>query len=533
MNSSDAAKNARKAVLMRGQELLASGHSAVTAEIESMIGAMASFLSYQTALQGEADTLLTLGAAKLAQHIESVIGSDIVDVVLERIRSERSVLSAVNEAQTIEWSARLLEANLAHEEKLKAAHAGYAQLQELAQRIPSLVALLNARQADLDTLSAQRTAFEDYQRSKTSLQSVLQTAQHKRQAESAQLAGLQGQFTDPAALFEQFQQLTEAARRHHEVVEQLTEARNAVQSAQAQLAKTAPVYAAELEEAVSDAADTREKLAALSLEIAVSADKLRSHQALLAGAACPTCNRAFDGHDHAGIEGRTYMAQAEYQQLLDRRTVLERLREARETRQADLEQRVAVSAQWSAELAKTQETCRLREADLELLPAVDSAQLQQLSDQYQAASALKAQLDQSQTTLRTLELEQAQAQVALDTLVPVEPIEPIRLDAAKQALDQTQADLKAAQLEDAALRERYAALCAAIEALATEIATLEAHLKEAVKTRQRIALLDRLSKYLRANRDRFTEHAWNAVLGYASSFASSASGGDLEGLVRT
>ena len=85
----------KKAELYRGGILAASGQTPVTAMIESLIGDAKSFLTFQTARQGEASGLLTLGAAKLAQHIDTVTGVDTVDQVLERAKEVRDALAAV------------------------------------------------------------------------------------------------------------------------------------------------------------------------------------------------------------------------------------------------------------------------------------------------------------------------------------------------------------------------------------------------------------------------------------------------------
>ena len=75
----------KKAELYQDIALVASGQTPVTAMIESLIGDAKSFLTFQTARQGEASGLLTLGAAKLAQHIDTVTGVDTVDLSLIHI----------------------------------------------------------------------------------------------------------------------------------------------------------------------------------------------------------------------------------------------------------------------------------------------------------------------------------------------------------------------------------------------------------------------------------------------------------------
>lgn len=521
----------RKALLLCGSETRASGHSAVTAEIESMIGSQAAFMAYQAALQGEADTLLTLGAAKLAQHIESVIGSDVVDTVLERIRAVRAPLAAVNEAQTLEWSARLLTAQETQKEKHALALEQYAELTELAQRIPALNALLSARQADLATLMQQANAYAQRERDleqlvakRGELFEALATAQERLECLS------EGE--DPALVFTEMQSLSAAKQRYDTLATRGDAARQAVGAAREQLDALPESDQNALSQLRDEVIEREAALQALRLEVAVAEANLATHRKMLDGASCPTCNRPFEGHDPQLLAAELAQLGQQALDLVQRRNDAAASLESYSQAVRGLEQqetrRNAARARWQ-ELSKVSESLV---SELNQLVAVDAAMLEAVTARYQDASAAQAALTQARAVLEGCRSALEQVEGKLAALPNLDPVSSEQLEQSKQACSAAEQALNQAKLEDAALRERYAALTDALGLLSTEIASLQEKLAEAGKTRSRIALLDRLSKYLRANRDRFTAHAWNAVLAYASQFAREASGGDIEALVR-
>lgn len=524
----------RKALLLREglKDPLASGHSAVTAEIESMIGSQAAFMAYQAALQGEADTLLTLGAAKLAAHIESVIGSDVVDTVLERIRERRAPLAAVNEAQTIEWSARLLTAQEAQKEKHALALEQYAELTELARRIPSLEALLSARQSDLATLLQQADAYVQRERELAQLASNRGELIEALVSAQERLSTL-AEGEDPALIFTEWESLGSAKQRYDTLLAQADAAQQAVEAARVQLDALPNPDQEALLHLRTEVAGREAALQALRLEVAVAEANLATHRTLLTGASCPTCKRPFEGHDPAQLAAELEQLEQHGRGLIQQRkdlaTLLEGSSAALHTlEQHDTERREAWLS-WQ-ELAKTANALT---SELNQLVEIDAAMVDAVTLRYQEATAAQAALTQARSVLEGCRRALSQVEGQLAALPNLVPVSPEQLGQAKQACSELEQALGQAKLEDAALRERYAASSDALGLLGTEIAGLQEKLAEAGKTRVRIALLDRLSKYLRANRDRFTAHAWNSVLAYASQFARAASGGDLEALVRT
>ncbi len=521
----------RKALLLNGEEIRASGHAAVTSEIESMIGAQAAFMAYQVALQGEADTLLTLGVTKLTQHIESVIGSDVVDRVLERLRAVRAPLAAVNEAQTVEWSSRLLTAQETHREKHALALSQYAELTELAQRIPSLAALLTASQAELASLEQQASAYAQREREREQLSARReQLAEVLLLAETRLACSVQGE--DPAQVFTELQELSEQARTRQEAAANLDKANAAAETAQRALDDSFRVSASEIEQAQLKAGQAKAQLQEASERLAIAAADRDAHRMMLSGAACPTCRRPFDGHDPSALEVSLRASEALHAELVEQVLHFKHAAKGSEHSATTLAEQLRQREAWRVRRDKASDEARQLGEQLANLPLVDPADLQGLTSRYHVASQAQAELSHARSTVadRRQELEQVEGQLA--ALPSLDAVSDEQLIEAKRVCAECGQGLSQAKLEDAALRERYAALTETLGVLATEIADLQEKLEAAGKTRARIALLDRLAKYLRANRDRFTAHAWNSILSFASSFASRASGGDLEALVR-
>jgi DNA repair exonuclease SbcCD ATPase subunit len=521
----------RKALLRCGEEIRASGHSAVTSEVESLIGAQTAFMAYQAALQGEADTLLTLGVTKLTQHIESVIGSDIVDTVLERIRAVRAPLAAVNEAQTLEWSARLLTAQDTLKEKHAMALSQYAELTELAQRIPVLGVLLAVRQVELASLEQQATAYAQREQELEQLTARKSELVETLLVAETRLACLtEGE--DPAQVFSELQALSEAKQRFDAMSARCRAAQQAAESAQAQLDALPKPDPDVLRQLRDDMASREAALQELHRERAVSEANLSTHRRMLADSSCPTCKRPFDGHDPAHLASELDQLERHALYLTQRRNALfTALEDCRKAAQ-DLEQHEATRQETWLRWQDLSKAAADTASVLGQLQRVDQTMLDAVTARYQKASEDSAALSQARAAVadRRSEFEQVEKQLA--ALPGLDPVSEEQLSGSKLACSECEQELSQAKLEDAALRERYAALTEALGLLSAEIASLQEKLEVAGKTKVRIALLDRLSKYLRANRDRFTAHAWNSVLAFASAFAVQASGGDLEALVR-
>ena len=510
----------KKAELYQGIALVASGQTPVTAMIESLIGDAKSFLPFQTARQGEASGLLTLGAAKLAQHIDTVTGVDTVDQVLERAKTARDALAAV--------PGLLAEAESEHQEHR-------TRLETLEQELAPLQAEISVHQKSL--VVAQQAA--------TAVQQAWSTATHGLTAYQAYVREL-GEFTrrrddaeadlrlarrdleqcpeqDVDAIYQRLAWLQEAAQAHalqlqawqtwqtqHDALER---------GVAALLPQTASVPLPELAEA-KVAAETalHDWQAAL--------DALSQAQVSLTSATCHACGRPFEDHDVGKAEARLAAAQLHVE-------LLQPAVDAARTRYNNLRHTQAVQDSLQLHITALQTQQRALVRPPEPGPALDSAELEAAQSQYQAAVQGQARRAQALKELQDAEATQRQAEGWLASVVAVPEVRQEQVDQALrdyhaayqayQTVDQLAGNLR---MREYALQQEQASAQTAVDRAAARLGPLQ-------QQAQRSERLTQLMKYLRGSRERFTTQAWANLLAYASTFVQDASGGALTELRRT
>lgn len=165
-----AERGTRGASLSRAGEVVASGQTAVTAMVEALLHTDAkSFLAFSVARQNEAANVLTLGATRMNQHIESVCGVDLVDQVLARLREQRAALSHAASVgqEALEDSRRHVEAEIAdlhiqvmaHDAELSEATAQVEQNRQSVQTYQAWLDQARPAQARRLAILARRDAW--------------------------------------------------------------------------------------------------------------------------------------------------------------------------------------------------------------------------------------------------------------------------------------------------------------------------------------------------------------------------------------
>ncbi len=510
----------KKAELRQDSALVASGQNPVTAMIESLIGDAKSFLTFQTARQGEASGLLTLGAAKLAQHIDTVTGVDTVDQVLEWAKAARDALAAV--------PGLLAEAERGHQ--------GYlTRLETLEQELAPLQAELSAHQEALSV--AQQAATAAHQAWSAAIHGLTAYQAYAREL---------GEFTrrrdeaesdlrsawrdleqypeqDVAAVYQRLAALQDAAQTQALQVQAWqswqTQYDALERGVAALLPQTASMPLPELAEA-EVAAETalRDWQAAL--------DAFSQAQVSLTSATCHACGRPFAEHDVGKAEARLAVAQLHVEQL-------QPAVDAARTRYNNLRQKQSAqdSIQQQIVALQTQQRALIRPP--EPGPAPDSAELAAAQSQYQAAVQGQARRAQALKELQAAEATQRQASAWLASVVAAPEVAQEQVD---QALRDYHAAYQAYQLEDQLagnLRMREYALQQELAGARTALDLATSSLAPLRQQAQRNELLAQLMKYLRDSRERFTTQAWANLLAYASTFVQEASGGALTELRRT
>ena len=510
----------KKAELYRGGIMAASGQTPVTAMIESLIGDAKSFLTFQTARQGEASGLLTLGAAKLAQHIDTVTGVDTVDQVLERAKEARDALAAVPG----------LVANAEREQG-----EFTAKLETVAQELLTLATALDLAREQLNHCFLQtdqtRHAWEQASQQSSAYQAyVRELGEFTRRSDEAEAALRlarrdleQCPEQDVSALYRRLSDLLAAVhaqelqaqawqswQTQHEALER---------GVAALLPQTASVPLHELAEAqVAHEAALRDWQAAL--------DAFSQAQVSLTSATCHACGRPFADHDVGKAEARLAAAQLHVEQL-------QPAVDAARTRYNNLRQKQSAQDSLQQQIVALQTQQRALVRPPEPGPAHDSAELAAAQSQYQEAVQGQARRDQVLKELRAADQVLLDSHYRLTTLV--RPTE-----VGQSEVDQTLAAYHAAYQAHQQADQAYWATVHQRERLESERSQAQFGLDRATgmlsglqQQAQRSERLTQLMKYLRDSRERFTTHAWANLLAYASSFVQEASGGALTELRRT
>lgn len=510
----------KKAELYQDIALVASGQTPVTAMIESLIGDAKSFLTFQTARQGEASGLLTLGAAKLAQHIDTVTGVDTVDKVLERAKTAREALAAVPEL--LAEAERELQGHLIRSGSLE---QELAPLQaEILVQQAQLASASETTKAATHTWSeanAGLTAYQAYARE------LGEFTRRRDEAEAALRLARRDldQFPEQnvEALYQRLVSVQEVAQSHalqaHAYQQWQAQYEALERGVAALLPQTASVPLPELEAA-------SEQSQSLSRAWMQAVEERDQAQRSLTAATCHACGRPFADHDLQAAQDRLSAAQLHVEQLYpvaeEARNAAQSLR-AKHAAQDSLRQQIVA--------LQTQQRALVRPP--EPGPTHDSAELETAQSQYQAAVQGQARRAQALKELQAAEATQRQASAWLASVVAVPEVHQEQVD---QALRDYHAAYQAYQLEDQLagnLRMREYALQQELAGARTTLDRAAERLGPLQQQAQRSERLTQLMKYLRASRERFTTHSWANLLAYASTFVQEASGGALTELRRT
>jgi exonuclease SbcC len=506
------------AELRRAGEVVASGQNPVTAMVESLIGDAKSFLTFQTARQGEAAGLLTLGAAKLAQHIDTVTGASTVDTVLERCRQERSALgNAAEKAAEAETALEMAE----------------TECRELTAHLDALKAEL--AQAEAEARSLSETASEAQKGWET----------RRRRLEQAKLFEQQGrEMAGQIVACEDRLRAAQDALRDNPVAnvptlyERLTYLLGAFRAyTEHEAAKSA--WAARFAEADGKLAELRKKLPAEELpdldelvkratQAAAAAEVARltalKEMCALPEEVCYACGRPFEVHDLD--MRRANLAEAE-------QAYAERAREAEQTQQA-YEAAKTLHTRRKMVQDRMREHQQVRDATPRWEPRqeVTAAEISAAQHAYETAIERNAIYGRAASEAEQAERELMTLRAVLSSRQPPIPTTEQEVDS---ALHHYQTTYQAYSEHDKVLAELRTQGRLQAETLRRAKDTLkEAKHAHALLTGKatRDRLLAKLAKYLRDSRDRFTHQTWVGLLNYASTFVSDASGGAITALRR-
>ena len=510
----------KKAELHQDSALVASGQNPVTAMIESLIGDAKSFLTFQTARQGEASGLLTLGAAKLAQHIDTVTGVDTVDQVLERAKAARDALAAV--PQLVADAEREQQE---YQNRLDALTLEVAPLQaELdAQRTSMRTALAETTQAQKkwECVSAGLAAYRDYQSAQDTLTQQLHAADTARLQAQTELQRLPEQ--DVTALYQRVSAMQAAVQAHAVTA-------HAWQSWQTQhealAGRLEGLQAQSLNEVLPDLGEARERAEAAERDWQAALDAFSQAQQSLTLAACATCGRPFADHDVEAAHARLAAARlhVELQQ-----PITDSVRVAYQ----HLQQQHTARNQHLGQIGLMREQLRQLHRPEEPGTAPDGSWLTDAQSQYQEAVRNQAARAHALKDLQAAEAAVSYASEHLAALVRQGEVTQSQVDQALREYHTAYGAYQTAEQAVADTQRQCHVLDLDLSGTQTALDRAAARLAPLQQQAQRSERLTQLMKYLRDSRERFTTHAWANLLAYASTFVQEASGGALTELRRT
>lgn len=528
-----------KAILYLDQMEVASGQDAVTQEIEGLLGLDAkTFVALRASPQEEAAAVLTLGAEQLSGIIDRITQVDLVNRVLALATAEGKALEielgvtqtedldALVARGTDEYVILIASFTVLGEKRIEATEqaARAAAAQEAVQAARGR--LLAANQA---RFLRQRLEVALAQAQAASAAVLANAPAPGTSPSAAEVEARQQAAAQAAAALEQARMV---AGRWHDYRARVTWVQDRRREYQAQCEE-------HLRRRPGSPAPTREDLdeAAMRVGDAVAAlsDIARRHSQLsvaLKAAVCPTCRRPFEDHNPAELEAELGALKAAHQQAAD---------EAMSAQQEQRDRQELTRA-WEAWEAR-QQALEARPEEEEPVPPPGAepgaAELQalqeaalQLRDTWQASvSAFQRAKDSLEAVSQAAILE-ARRQMELEEHVIPEAeteeqmaeLEALAAQAASAA-SEARAQAAAAETDYAHRYHRYTELQARVQAAQAQAEQL------AVK-RLRADRISKLIAYLRKNRDTFSARVWESILGYASEFASAASGGAVEAVLR-
>jgi DNA repair exonuclease SbcCD ATPase subunit len=526
----------------KGDDLIASGTAAVNKEMESVLNAPQKFfLRLKYAEQSETQALLTLGAAELHKVIEHVSGANIVNRVIERAskvataaQNGLDALGPTCDLPTLREDEQRLAVNLTtmHQE-LETAKAVDAEVQALVASI----------QQALQQAQANNTRHQKLKSARHELESRLLESHTSHTAALHEIDVYQAEADTCQALTDELADANEYARLWGVLLEGMSRLQAGVWDTQAKLktAETALVgYGANLK-----ALGTHDNSNAFQAKIdahakyKAAATKARELMQALENAVCPTCDRPFEGHDADALNAQ--WAAARRQEV-----ATQHLFETAEAYAKQEEDKMLLISHAQGQFdSATADAVRLRAAEIAAFKEfakseaeVKAAQQPPTEEYFKNLNAQGAKAMQAAGAVASGKRRALTASVRIkavtENLDEMEMPPPL-IDTTSLSADLDQLGSKAlgTSRQVLALTSAYGVRYSEWNQVKTQVAT-EEDLQVRIKGLQRDkSVAGGLAKYLRSNRDRFLQQLWDQVMGYASDFASTCSGGAIERVERT
>jgi DNA repair protein RAD50 len=528
--------------------IVASGNTTCTKFIEELLGlAFKDFALFILSMQGETAGVLTFGATALQKRVEAFSGAEVIDSVLVAVRHQMGVLKASAassdpeavkaEIAPLQTRQAELEQEIAKSEgeldSLSRTLATYRtdddQLKAAETSLRSRISALEREQQELENLRFQgqeyQTALESAEEDLAALPEVPDLGQDESDAEAMRKGAKEAR-----KLAQQWQNTLD---RKAELEKQLPKLREATDEEEVLASRVPP--AEQIKEALRADADTYQEVRTLQKHIA----KLK--QELKAGV-CSACDRPFDDHNPAEIQGRIDLAVTQLQEVESARVETEREVE----RLQGLEKKYGryLSGMKAAEYNAAQ----MRLEELEQMevgnPADATAQAEQMertAAELEARIAGAEQLARNRAKLskRVDELRTKLRDTAVQVTERGPRCLPDVLDARRQELRDVEQQREDTAAKIAKLAPQQVELSGHLRTLSVELAgvgnkleQLTQQLDQLRRTAEDLDRHKRLEKFLVESRTEYLKQVWDQILGVASAKVAISTAGAIRRIAR-
>lgn len=512
-------------VMVSGDTQIATGQTPVTEEIESLIGISAKdFVSFHLTRQEEASSLLTLSSAKLGEYVAQITGMNVIDAVLEQARfASAEVSGQLNALAATKTDPEPLRKELGD---LEGAYSRlYADLKLQSSIAQSLKNAYQDAQEDRDQLQQAHAAAAQWRHQHDVAIGVLNHA--KASLEVAKEAVPAPPAEGAENLLAEYRVKSAALKEYEEWAKQLNEARAAVPKAEQAVAG----WRETLENTPKPDEGVSQRIMTAQLAVEEARRELGTAERAMSNAICPTCERPFEDSDLGALrahweekESRCAEAEEEFQAAHD----------AADANAVKIEQLGVVETAlgaWERHLGEL--TAHLQALTGAPKEEVTDQELERLERALNKLEGEQKAYDRAVQEVSRWEESIRTSQKTLSALGQAEkgPGSAEVLQAEKKE-KRAQEDLYSASLALSKLESEAQMTYAAIDSMKQSLEVAEQSFKHYAGALERSQNLTELTKFLRSNRDRFTNSVWEQILGFATKFVQQATGGDVTELSR-
>jgi len=538
-------RKGNSATVWKGEELQAKAASTVSTYLSELLGMdMRRFHQLRYGEQKETEALLTLGAAELHKIIQEVSQVDVVEKAITYcsavISETKGALSALPEEdiKALEQEVEDLNSELTQ---------AYAMLGQLREQAEAADKQLEAANAELDIADRQNAETKSRQRARQSMESDLdKLIDRDKELSTLQVRDIKELEQTVEELEPLLAEAMTQQKYAERMVHDLRAAAGTVESLKTRLEDTERLLAEKQAELaampVMPPAEAEEKmLESVVSEKAVLETRLAELKVAKETSFCPTCKRPYED-DPAHLESlhkdidtftkrlsqldqedsryRARIAEIKLHKTSREKTeaMIGRFQYTQESQHRDLEEAQATHAEllrddWGGKLVaagkeSTELSARLSEVKPEL------------------TQAIQLQAERAEVENRIADISTTLKQLPADfNFIPIEPLE--------NKIEQTRDIVYQSKALYSEAHSNYTGEYAKLSVLKSRLNDARSVEAKRGTLQRRNGTAQGLVKYLRANRDRFVSEVWDGIMGYASEFASSSTGGAIEQVIRT